>query len=83
MLIETTTYWPAEENELTGEKTKAKTGPIVIISDHIVAFDPIDEETMIRLSNGEVFQIQYPFQEFYDLMMSIQVSLDLLNTEQN
>jgi len=83
MLIEITAYLPSEEDEITGKVTKPSTGPLVINSDHIVAFDPKDGETLIRLSNGEVFQSTYPFQKFYDLMMSINMARKMLIVDEN
>jgi len=83
MLIEITAYWPSEEDEITGKVTKPSAGPLVINSDHIVAFDPKDGETLIRLSNGEVFQSTYSFKEFYELMLGIDLSKKLLITEEN
>jgi len=83
MLIEITVYWPPEENEITGEKTKASMGPLVVNSDHIVAFDPKDEETIIRLSSGEAFQSTYPFEKFYELMMGIDTAKKMMYVEEN
>ena len=83
MLIEITAYWPEEEDEITGKKTKDSTGIIVINSNHIVAFDPIGDETFVRLSNGEVFKTTYPFKEFYELMAGIDLAQKMLIAEEN
>ena len=83
MLIEINAHWPSEEDDITGEKTKATQGILVINSDHIVAFDPHEGETLIRLSNGEVFKSTYPFKKFYELMQGIDIAKKMMIAEEN
>jgi hypothetical protein len=75
MLLEITVYfWPdnfdPEEAENLGKKPKLEKNIMVINSEHVVAFNPHDngKSTMVRLTNGEVFESTMPFAEFWDRM---------------
>ena len=89
MLIELNVYWwpddyDYEEDKALRKKPKLTKGKLVISSNHIVAYNPHDEGgTMIRLTNGENFHTTYPYDKFNDLMMSEQVTNDMLVSKHN
>ena len=89
MLLELTVYWfddnydpDLEEN--FGRKPKNKPGIMIVNTDHIVAFNPHDSgQTMIRLTNGDVFQSTYPFVKFRELMEGMQLTKEILVSGDN
>jgi hypothetical protein len=89
MLLELTVYWFADDydpdlEENIGRKPKTKLGIMIVNTDHIVAFNPHDSgQTMIRLSNGDIFQSTYNFEKFRTLMEGMQVTKDILVSGDN
>jgi len=75
MLLELNVYWmpedyDPEEYEDMGKKVVMTKGIMVVNTDHIVAFDPHHPsgETMIHLTNGEVFRSDMKFKLFREIM---------------
>ena len=89
MLIEITVYfypddYNPEEDELIKGKPKLTKDIMIINSDHIVAYNPHERgETMVRMSNGEVFQTDYPFVKFNELMMGIDMAKKMMILDEN
>jgi len=89
MLIEINAYfipddYDPEEYQTLGKKIKYQKGKLVINSEHIVAYSPTENgETMIRLSNSEVFQATYKFKAFDELMRRVAFATKMLSTEDN
>ena len=89
MLLEVNAYWfpddydPEKEDTLKTQPKLSK-GVLIVNSDHIVAFNPHDSgDTMIRLTNGDVFRISYKFDSFRETMMENQVAKDILASNEN
>jgi len=84
MLLELTVYWfpedydPYEYKEL-GKKPKMERGIMVVNTAHIVAIDPHHPtgETMVHLSNGEVFHSTMRFTDFRTIMEEETLSKDM------
>jgi hypothetical protein len=89
MLLEIMVYWlpddfDSEKEEIIGRKPKMKPDIMVVNTDHICAFHPHDSGgTMLRLSNGDVFQSTYKFESFREVMEELQISKDLLVSGDN
>lgn len=89
MLIELTVYWfpddyDPEKYEELGIKPELTLGISLINSDHIVSFNPHDDgETMVHLSNGEVFKTTLKFEEFRRVMDGIHASKDIFVSGQS
>jgi len=84
MLLELKVYWFPEdydpdEYEDTGRKVVMTKGIMVVNTDHIVAFDPHEPsgETMVHLTNGEVFRSDMKFKTFRAVMEQEILSKDI------
>ena len=89
MLVEVMAYFtpddydPEKYKEL-GIKVKCYTNKLIINTDHIVAYNPAENnETMIRLSNSEVFQTTYKFKDFDEFMHQIAFAQKMFKTEES
>jgi hypothetical protein len=60
-----------EEYELSGKKVQLKKDVLMVNTKHVVAFNPHDsgKGVMIRLTNGEVFQGDLPYESFRAIML--------------
>ncbi len=89
MLLELNVLWypddfDPEEDENLGKPVKLKPGLLVLNTDHVVAYHPNDRnQSMIRLSNGDVFSSTMPFKEFRKVMEEEQLKKDMLVSGDN
>jgi len=87
MLIELNIYWPTsdpEEDDTLRKKTEYEVGLLIVNSEHIVGYSPINKnETLMRLTNGDVFISTYGFDKFNELMIGIDVAKDMLIVDEN
>ena len=87
MFIELTAYWPTsdpEEDESLGKDTEYTSGVLIVNSNHIVGYSPCNNgETVIRLSNGDVFTSSYKFKKFNELMLGLDMAQKMLITDEN
>lgn len=58
-------YDPDDDDTL-GKKTKPERGPLMINTNHVVAFSPIDKgkRTRLRLTNRERWDAEMPYNKF-------------------
>ena len=89
MLIELTVYWfpdnydPDEYKDM-GKEPEITKGILVINTNHTAAYSPHKTgDTMIRLSNGDVFQSTYPFEKFNELMVGLELAKNMLVSGEN
>jgi hypothetical protein len=89
MLLELTVYYypddfnPYDEDNLKTKPNMLK-GIVVINTDHVVAFSPHDNgETMIRFTNGDVFQSTMKFKAFLKIMEGNELSRHILTSGDN
>jgi len=87
MLIELDIYWPTsdpEEDDLVKRKTEYEIGILIVNSDHIVGYSPINKnETLIRLTNGDVFTSNYDFNKFHELMLGLDMARKMMILDEN
>ena len=89
MLLELDVYfWPedydSESAENLGRKPNLKKDVLVIHSEHVCAFNPHDNgHTMIRLSNGEVFEVDIKFDAFRAIMEEAELQKDMFVSGEN
>jgi hypothetical protein len=85
MLLELNVYWypedydPEEDEFIRKKELVMVKGIMVINTDHIVAFDPHNPsgDTMVRLTNGEVFRSDMKFEHFREIMEQHILSKDI------
>jgi len=84
MLLELNVYWfpkdyDQEEYEDMGKEVVMVKGIMVVNTDHIVAFDPHipSGDTMVHLTNGEVFRSDMKFKKFREIMEQEILSKDI------
>lgn len=75
MLLELNMYWfpedyDEEEYEMSGRTLVMTKGIMIISVEHVVAFDPHipSGDTMVHLTNGEVFRSDMKFDKFRAIM---------------
>ena len=87
MLIELDIYWPTsdpEEDDTLKKKTEYEVGVLIVNSDHIIGYSPINKkETLIRLTNGDVFISTYQFDKFHDLMIGLDMAKKMMILDEN
>lgn len=89
MLLELTVMWypddlDPEEEENLGKAVQLKPGLLIVNTDHIVAYHPNDmNQSMIRLTNGDVFSSTMPFKKFRKVMEDEQLKKDMLVSGDN
>ncbi len=90
MLLEVMAYWlpegvDPEQEETLKRKIKCILEPLVVNTGHIVAIHQHSEtkEAMIRLTNGDVFQITEKYEVFKEILLGEQVARDMLVSGDN
>ena len=88
MLLELTVFWFPEgfdpdENENLGKKVDLEKGLLIVNTDHVVAYHPNKNQTMIRLANGDVFCSTMSFKKFRQEMEQEQLRKDMLVSGDN
>lgn len=89
MLLELTVLWYPEgvdpdEEENLGKPIKLEPGLLIVNTDHVVAYHPNDRnQSMIRLTNGDVFSSTMPFKNFRKIMEEEQLKKDMLVSGDN
>jgi hypothetical protein len=80
MLLELQVYFYPDDYdpEIHEGKPKMRKAPLIINTDHITAFHEHDSGgTMIRLSNGDVFQCTVKFSSFREIIEGLECSKDM------
>jgi hypothetical protein len=89
MLLELTVFfypddYYSEPDKYIGKTPKMKKGKMVVISDHISAFNEHDSGgTIIRIDTGEVFHTTMLFEEFNSFMREADMARDVFVSGEN
>jgi hypothetical protein len=84
MLIEVPVYWypdgfDQEQDDDLKITRDLKQGVLTVETNHICAFNPHDNgNTMIRLSNGEVFEVLVKYKIFKGIMEGVTEDMNVL-----
>jgi len=90
MLLELTVYFcpddfDPESADNLGTPMERTKGQLVINTDHLVAFNINDDSgfTMIRMSNGEVYEALIKYESFKNIMEGEAIAKDMMVSGEN
>jgi hypothetical protein len=86
MFVKIPVYWVNDDyNEDLGTPPKYTPGELIVNTDQICAYHANDNgETMVRLSNAEVFRCPLEFKQFQEMFPMLIAQLELIiNTDTN